>query len=80
MGFNYNLAYPAVYSTLEVKLEIYPHAGLREQNPHEPWCEFGVHVSGELSAFVHVSEEVACDGENGAGRLYRYVPFRPYYA
>lgn len=80
MGLYDNLAYLAVYATLEVKLQVDTHAGLGKQEQHEPRCEFGVHVGRELAAFVLVAQEIACDGEDGAGRLDGYVPLGPYHA
>jgi len=80
MRLDDNFPYLAVHAALQVKLQVYPHTGLSEQDEHEPWRKLGVRIRRELPTLMLVAEEVAYDRENGAGRLYGDVPLRSYHA
>jgi hypothetical protein len=69
-----NAANEYVDSLGEVKLQVDAESDLHGKEEHEPVCEFGMYVRGELAAFVGVSEKVGYDCYYCADDLHGDVP------
>ena len=60
----------------QMQSQVDAHEDLCQEEKHQPICKAGVHVLGELSAFMGMSKEIAYDGERRTKDLDGNMPTR----
>ena len=67
---------PSMPAFFQMQSQVNAHKDLCQKEKHQPVREAGVHVLGELSAFVGVSKEIANNGERRTKDLDGNMPTR----